>query len=380
MALRSTTKHEGPDFDEVLTDLEGRLDRLKRLYEQYFMGIQKIPPSQLHKEVERGIRELTQRQPRRTALRYRLTTLSQRFGAYNTYWNRVLRQIEQGTYVRDIARVKRRAYARGEEIPDEVLAKMPALMRKRVMRDRERLARRHEGGEGAASTPAQARGPEGSGSQVHHPQVHHIDESDPLLGADLDTDMEALFSAITAEEPPASAGAAGAPAAGDDGDARVITDGAHAGGEASVWREPGSGDVAAPPTRGRARPAARPAEAAAEGGWREPAKAEAREALAREQRRASTAGPGSSDRSSAKDSGGANLPPGMDADKARVLYDKYVRARRMVGADGDVGFDKLMGKLRDQAPRIMKEHRAAGVEFNVVLKDNRVVVKATPKK
>jgi hypothetical protein len=199
VALRSNTNQGEPDLGEVLDDLEHRLERLKRLYEQYFLGIQKIPPSQLHKEVERGIRELTQKQPRNTGLRFRLTTISQRFGSYNSYWKRTLRQIEQGSYLRDIHRVKRRADARGEDIPDEVLAEMPALMRKRVLRDRERILRRHAEAQGEMA-PEAAGGP---ATAAPRQRVHHIDESDPLLNplleGDLDTDMDQLFSSILAE-------------------------------------------------------------------------------------------------------------------------------------------------------------------------------------
>ena len=41
------------------------------MYEQFFMGIQKMPPSQLHRDIERRIREITQLQIRNTGLRVR---------------------------------------------------------------------------------------------------------------------------------------------------------------------------------------------------------------------------------------------------------------------------------------------------------------------
>lgn len=351
MALRSKTHTNEPDLGEVLDDLENRLERLKRLYEQYFLGIQKIPPAQLHKEVERGIRELTQRKPRNTALRYKLNSISQRFSSYSTYWNRVMRQIEQGTYLRDIQRVKRRAYARGEEIPDEVLAKMPALMRKRVLRDRERIARRHA--EKDASAPAAA-------APTARHAVHRIDESDPLLGADLDTDMEELFSSIMAEDAPLGGDTAPPPPQRAQIAPEVTAD---EPGEAQVgaWREPAA-------TRPRERPKGEAP--SADGQWREPARPPPPPPPRRQPpRRSQPARPA-----------GGSLPPGMDERQARALYDNYVRARKMVGASSDVSFGRLMSSLRNQAPRIMKQHGAQKVEFNVVLKDNRVVVKATPKK
>src|SRR5262245_42203009 len=97
VALKSTTGSDQPlDIEEQLELLDQQLDRLKVMYEQYFMGIQKMAPAQLHRDVERGIRELTQAQIRNTALRYRFTTISQKFGSYNTYWRRTMSEIENG--------------------------------------------------------------------------------------------------------------------------------------------------------------------------------------------------------------------------------------------------------------------------------------------
>ena len=126
-----------PEPDELLDAIDQSLDRLKVLYEQYFMGIQKQPPTFIHTDVERKLRDATQLQMRNTRLRYRLATVQQKFGAYNSYWRRTLRQIENGTYVRNLAKVGREAAKTGAAIPQEILAAMPKRMRDQVMRDRE---------------------------------------------------------------------------------------------------------------------------------------------------------------------------------------------------------------------------------------------------
>src|SRR5512140_1669411 len=87
--------------EELLDTLDAALDRVKVIYEQYFLGIQRQPPTYLHTDVERKIREFAQLQVRNTALRYRFATLQQKFGSYNAYWRRTLRQIENGTYTRN---------------------------------------------------------------------------------------------------------------------------------------------------------------------------------------------------------------------------------------------------------------------------------------
>jgi len=124
-------------IEELLELLDKTLDRVKVLYEQYFLGMQKQPPTHLHSDVERKLRDLTQMSIRNTALRYRFATLQQKFGSYNSYWRRTLKQIESGTYHRNLSKISRQAATSGEEIPEEILAAMPRRMREQVKRDRE---------------------------------------------------------------------------------------------------------------------------------------------------------------------------------------------------------------------------------------------------
>ena len=42
MAIDRGKKDEEPDIEEVLSELEHKIDRLKILYEQFFMGIEKV--------------------------------------------------------------------------------------------------------------------------------------------------------------------------------------------------------------------------------------------------------------------------------------------------------------------------------------------------
>ncbi|MCB9661636.1 MAG: hypothetical protein H6726_28580 [Sandaracinaceae bacterium] len=109
---------EAAEFDVTLKDLETRLDRLKALYEMYFQGIERIEPSVPRKQVDRIFELLRREQPRSTHLRFRYQSLLQRYTTLQTYWRRITRQIEEGTYKRDIQRLKRkdavRAARRGE--------------------------------------------------------------------------------------------------------------------------------------------------------------------------------------------------------------------------------------------------------------------------
>jgi hypothetical protein len=123
VASRSHTEQQqqtSADIAEVLKELELKIDRLKVLYEQYFMGIEKMEPQVARKEVTRTMLTLQQQYIRNTALRFKFNTMLQKWQIYITYWNRTLREIENGTYVRHLAKVRRKAEREGRELPREM--------------------------------------------------------------------------------------------------------------------------------------------------------------------------------------------------------------------------------------------------------------------
>ncbi len=88
----------------TLEDLESDVERLKALYQQYFMGIEKMPPAVLRKRVERTLWQLRRERIPAASTRFKFQQISQRFGTYEQLWGRILRQIETGTYKRDVIR------------------------------------------------------------------------------------------------------------------------------------------------------------------------------------------------------------------------------------------------------------------------------------
>jgi hypothetical protein len=323
------------ELAEMLDELEQALERLKVMYEQYFMGIQKIAPMTLHRSVERKFLELTQAQIRNTGLRFRLSTLTQKFGVYNTYWRRTMRKIEAGTYVRDIARVTRKAEQRGGDLPEEILAAMPKRMRERILKERDRVATRAAArGEGASAGDEAAPASDDAATvRTARSHVHHVDMSDLE-----DLDFDAMFEALTDDSPTTPAAKPPPPAPRP-----APTPPAPAARAA-----PSS--VRAPPS-----PAGKPP----------PPVPTSRAATTRPPPRRPS---------------GADLPPGVSESQARDLYKKYVQARKLVGEQGNVSYDRLVRTLSSQAPRIMQQHDAKAVEFNVVIKDDKVVLKAKPVK
>jgi hypothetical protein len=71
----------------------------------------------------------------------------------------------------------------------------------------------------------------------------------------------------------------------------------------------------------------------------------------------------------------------MSEKETRELYDRYVQARKLVGeSTANLTYEKLVKQLDKQASQIMAQHAARAVEFSVVLKDDKVILKAKPRK
>lgn len=391
----------GAELTELLDTLESLLERTKILYEQYFMGIQKIPPSQLHKDIERKIRELTQEQIRNTALRFRLNTVTQKFGSYNTYWKRTLQAIEQGRYARDIQRAQRRAQRRGEDVPDELLVNMPKAMRDRIRRDRDRLAETNQELGADEEGLVYDSFPEDTDTEVDvdiqrildgldnetravpvRPQrnVHQISDEDDMLGDRIDE----LFAAMTDEAEAAIARPRPAPAPSKPAPSAPAQAAPGKPAQAAPSKpaqvapgKPAQAAPAAPPPR----PAAAPVPPRVVSAAPPLAVPDVSAPPAPPARTASATPPGVTPARPAPQPAAPSAvppPPGMTEAETRVLYEQYRQARQLVGGE-DISYDRLKRKLNEQAPRLMEQYNAKGLQYDVVVKDDKVVLKATPK-
>jgi hypothetical protein len=99
---------EATEIERLVGELELAVDRVRSLYEQYFMGIEKLEPTVPRKDVDRRIHILRKEQIRNTAQRFRFQMVVQRYNTYQTHWQRICREIEGGTYKRHLIRAKRR--------------------------------------------------------------------------------------------------------------------------------------------------------------------------------------------------------------------------------------------------------------------------------
>ena len=105
MALHEIEEEE---LEQLLKDLSGRMDRLRALYEQYFMGIEKVPPLQVQKDVVRLVYRLQQTKLRRAESKFRAQSLIQRYNSQKAYWQRSLREMEEGKHRTQKSKARRR--------------------------------------------------------------------------------------------------------------------------------------------------------------------------------------------------------------------------------------------------------------------------------
>lgn len=80
---------------------------LEILYEQYFAGVEKREPARLREEMAMRLRRFANRRIMQTDLRFRYQSLATRFHSYTGHWDRILRLMDEGRYVRQLQRLAR---------------------------------------------------------------------------------------------------------------------------------------------------------------------------------------------------------------------------------------------------------------------------------
>jgi hypothetical protein len=100
-------------------EMERKLDRLRALYESFFMGVERAPPNVARHELNRLTLEMQQEPISNASLRFRFQTVIQRWVLLTAYWNRTLREIESGTYRRDLARAQRHLADKGRALTEQ---------------------------------------------------------------------------------------------------------------------------------------------------------------------------------------------------------------------------------------------------------------------
>jgi len=340
---------EREQIDQAISELETRLERLRALYEHYFMGIERIEPSVPRKDVERRVAELRKARFQSTAQRFKFQTIVQRYNTMQQHWSRICREIELGTFRRHRLKAERstrtatpvpRADAFVPDAQDERRAPLDSF----VDGDFPALeigtgtAPVVEGEEVAAAQPEPAATPaagvlrrlQGSGS---------VPLAKGLL-ASLPPDLAARAQAKL-PPPPGKAGAL--PRSPDPSRPQPLPPAPTTGARAAA-------PAASPPAAASPAPAARAAAAP-------PAPP------------AAPAGAGARPASPAPTASGS-LPEA----RVRALHEAYLAARKQTNASA-VSFEKLERSLRETESKLRTSHQGRAVDFEVVIKDGKAILK-----
>lgn len=109
MAIASSEENKPQrEIDRQLDQLEAAIARLRIIYEQYFTGIIVRAPEKEHADVKKFIKVMLNAPFKNSARNFRLRSLVNRFQTYCTYWERVNKQREAGTYFRDVFKAEMR--------------------------------------------------------------------------------------------------------------------------------------------------------------------------------------------------------------------------------------------------------------------------------
>lgn len=376
------------EFEDNLTDLESRVDRLRALYENWFRGYEKLEPSIARKDCERRVYALRKELPRNTALRFRYNMLFQRYTTLAQYWQRTAKQIEEGTYRLQLRRMRRK----------------------------------NDDGETRSKRRARESGaPAPSGYELDLNES--LDVSDLLDEHEMDAVAQAVDKPKPFADPPDTStmratGTFGRPQ--DSLQASRTNAGAPVGRVNDAAR-PGFGSA---PATGTQRLPESPAAARALPGSTDPARAP----LAPQQTNVGIGGlPGMPGLKPPPRAGvpvppppanlngvrppvapaGAARPPlpaagkppppplpgrpnpattprapepagGLSDQRLRRLYDEYASARRN-NNEGEVRYESLVRSIEKMLPELHKKHAGKQIDFDVVVKDGRVGLKPRAK-
>lgn len=339
------------ELDIALEELEIRLERLRALYEQYFLGFEKIEPSVARKDVDRRIYILRREKIRNTGKRFKLQTIIQRYNTFQQYWQRICREIENGTYRRHVLRAERQLS------PD---AQLTIAAKRRFGR---LLAAAGEAAARTSSAPPGDFGPDEAktaeiarrSSRAPTPSSQPPDSGDvptnrppPMTSSDVQKRMpppkrERLKPASSRPPTPP-----------DKYDSLELDMGFLGSWAPGAPDEPKSAPKAAPPPRAappRSRPKSSPKAAPP------PPKAAPPPKPAR-----------------------APEPPasaGVSDERVKDLHQRLSTLKRENREAGQVSLENLAKTVRETEAKLRAQHKDRKIDFEVVIRDGKAIVKPT---
>ncbi|PTL85113.1 hypothetical protein DAT35_05890 [Vitiosangium sp. GDMCC 1.1324] len=304
--------------------IESELAALKVAYEHYFMGIDRLPPTRQYEDLKKRLERLKSSFVRNTAAKFRVQAIHSKFVTYERLWQRTIQEIENGTYKRDVAKAKRRA-DKQKPAGDKARTQGPVELSDEDLDMEEVLS-----SVGKPSAPP-------SMAPMEPVPFRGVPSVAPLMSPS----VPSVAPLVPPVAPMVATPARGTAVPSIPSVAPLVPSVAPLVPSVAPVVAPAVPRVA---PMAAARPPAAPKPAAAA---RPPAAASASE---------------------------------LSDDKLKGVYDAYVAAKRRNKEDtSKMSYDSIAASLRKQVPELMKQHGAKSVEFKVVIKDGKAVLKAVPK-
>lgn len=368
---------------ERCNELDAELAELKAMYDLYFQGVERLPPSKKHEAFKKHMAQVKGSFVRQTAAKFRIESISQKFVTYERLWDRTLKEIENGTFKRDLARMKRRNSRQETRKKDDAfdIDEDLDLSDLESESDGDDLASALAEAEAAVSKPAPVA---------------------PVVPVAAVPAIKPLVPSIA----PAVTPAGGAPAAPKTGLAPTITPAGAPTGKTGLMPSITAAPAVAPVAKTGVAPSIAPAvktgvvPAMTPAGGAPAAKTGVVPAMTPAGTPAARPATGMAPALKPAGATGSNpamrpvsQPPqaaarpaaagggdGLSDQKIKAIYDAYVMAKKRCGEDTRaVTLDSVASSLRKQVPELMKSHKAKSVEFKVVIKDGKAVLRALPK-
>ncbi|MCA9665766.1 MAG: hypothetical protein KC503_09270 [Myxococcales bacterium] len=361
------------EIESTVVDFHHKLDRLRMLYEQYFLGIEKREPQMQRQEVVRLMRLLESTPIRNTGLKFRFRTLMQKYNSYRTYWNRTLRQIEKGTYHRDVARLKRRLADKGIALPAKGKQLNEVQLEKalREAADQDKEIKRRSASDLRGRPAEQLRDPYGHNQQA----PMHLDDSGGLqpeaapAATNWDPDDQTNPSAPRAWPE--------APAQGRPRPSRPPQQQRQYAGYDAPTSDGFYGDDYGYAQQGQPPP---PPAAAYDDSHDLPSAPRVRARVSAPPPEHMRRPPPRPARSRPAPSPSAGSDGSLPEPQMRSLYRRLIKAKKICGEDASsVRYDALVKTINRQLPKLKQMHAGRDVEFQVVIRDGRAILKAKPK-
>jgi hypothetical protein len=116
------------EADKLLKEcaaIDTELEAVSHLYEQYFVGVERVPPLKKHARLRSRFENLKSTFNRTTAFQFRVQSLGSRILAFERLWRRTLQEMEDGTYRRDVYKARLRSKVRSTQPQERALNDAP---------------------------------------------------------------------------------------------------------------------------------------------------------------------------------------------------------------------------------------------------------------